>query len=679
MSTISQQDAAVRFDRHSYEDPFLDMASTMLPKSYRKLQELCQIFALQHPQISPIIWRLAEYPITSIVYTGQEEAVRINKQVFDNDLQILDCGLEWGLDYYGYGNCFVTVSFPFERFYECKSCSISRRSKDVKYVLRDSNFEASCHSTTCGGRQTIHKPVDRYIKRANGIKVIRLEPMLITPKYNRATGKYFYYYDMPADIKTAVKLGDRDIIDSTPKEYLDCVFKNTKLRLKRVFHFKRPTLSGRDMQWGLPLVLPALKDAYLNQIYKKSDEMIASEHSVPLRIMFPEPGTQDPLAKLSLGSFRQFMNKSIQQWRQDKNAIITAPLPIGVKVIGGDQGAYSTIQARQFVVDEIIGAMGVTKGFIMGGEQWSAASISHRILENSFTNYTRRFDVCLQWVAEQVQRYLGLPECTLQMKPFKKVDDIQMMQLVVQMARENRVSWDEALSRMDIDAKSQMKKIEEEAGGYLRILMDQLVSQAEAGAKSAIINAQAQQDAEGAQEIRQRLISGQGAQSMRQPKPSEGDEPVPPKAQVVDIKMEEQVERWANELMGMDEPGRQRILQQMATESPEMGAAVSERASKKMFTQQAEQILSEAKNPDEIAQRMMMLPPKTMLGVSQALRRINPMVGIRVMAQLARSNRESMNSALNGQQGQGQPQQGGTVDQRPLPEQKPPRRTNSPI
>ena len=424
---------------------------------------------------------------------------------------------------------------------------------------------------------------------------------------------------------------------------------------------------------------------------------IALEHSVPLRILFPEPGSQDPLSRIALGSFKGFMEQNIKYWRRDKNAIITAPLPVGVRVIGGDQGSYQTIQARQFVVDEIIGAMMVTKGFVMGNEQWSAASVSQRILENSFLNYLRRLDQCLQWVAEEVRSYLRLPECGLAMKPFKKVDDVQMVQLIIQMAREKRVSWNEALSRVDLDAAEQLKQIESESEGYLRIMIQELIGQAEAGAKSAVIQAQGQSEAEGAQAVlasqQQKALPGgppqQGQDTGasvtpagapgKQPQQGEQQPEAYPEPEVKNqqVAMDPQIDSWAQELLKLPPEKMKEMIGRMATQNPELGKAVAERASALRGMAMGggenvsiDEMLSQAKSPDELVARMQLMDPKVQLQALRAIQQRNPGLGLKVMQAMAKANQQQAGMAPGGSDG---------VDMRPQPEQRPPRRESKAV
>ncbi len=715
------------------------MAATKLPKSFKKLLELCQIFALTHPQIAPIIWRLAEYAITSLVYKGDKESERQHKDIFEKKLKILEKMVEWGLDYFAYGNCFISISFPFVRMYNCTTCKATFQSREVNYQYIGGRFQGRCQA--CGGDRQF-EPVDQYVKDAGGINIFRLEPQLVTPKFNRVTGRYFYYYDMPPDLVRSVETGDRDIIDSTPVEYLKCVKLKRKMKLKRVFHFKRPTLSGRDMQWGLPLIMPALKDAYLNQVYKKADEAIALEHSVPLRVIYPQPQTKDPMQMIALGNFKAFMAKNIRYWRHDKNAIITAPMPIGVTSIGGDASAYSTIQARMKVVDEIIGACMVTRGFVLGGENWSSASISQRVMENSFSNYLRRLDTCLQWVRDEIAGFLGLPHCEVTMKPFKKVDDVQMLQLIVNLAQQKRVSWREALSRMDLDSRDELRIIEDEAEAYTKLIVQELVAQNEASSKALIAQTVAQDEAAGVQE----MLQLQGARSagtraevqglatkeqvveqgMQPPQPSAQEEAMRARAakdqalaakhqlatqvssqfgnpaaqqpqpqqqaapeQFVDVNMQQQIQMWAGELLSMNDGERRQYLSAIQAQSPELAQAVVEVAGEMEQggagpapgqravsvssdpAAMVQSLMTEAKSPEELAQRLAMIDARQQSKVLAEIQRRNPQLFMRVMQLL---NAERMKTMSPGGGGGGS-----VVDMKPLPEQGPPRREESPV
>ena len=65
--------------RASYPDPYLDQASTKLPKNQQKLFEMLYLFSTTHPQIKPIISKLAKYPVTEIMVKSKHEKLIENK------------------------------------------------------------------------------------------------------------------------------------------------------------------------------------------------------------------------------------------------------------------------------------------------------------------------------------------------------------------------------------------------------------------------------------------------------------------------------------------------------------------------------------------------------------------------------------------------------------------------
>lgn len=77
-------------------------------------------------------------------------------------------------------------------------------------------------------------------------------------------------------------------------------------------------------------------------------------------------------------------------------------------------------------------------------------------------------------------------------------------------------------------------------------------------------------------------------------------------------------------------------------------------------------LTAEAKNPDELAQKLQMLEPRQQRDVLQALSRSNPSLFQKTMQAMQK---------LNAGGGQG----GNVVDMRPMPEKLPPRREEKPV
>lgn len=196
-----------------------------------------------------------------------------------------------------YGNSLVSLGFPFKKYLKCKRCKYQEealRCKD-RWVFTNYQFRLTCPKCGDIGDATTE---DVYIKNADGIKLNRWNPEDIEITYNDITGKYTYFYTIPATVKNDIIIGRKDIVADVPQVFIQAMKEQKGVIFSKdnLFHFKRPTLAHQDRGWGIPLLLPVLKDAFYLQIMKKAQESLLLEHIVPLRVLFPQAGgsTSDP-------------------------------------------------------------------------------------------------------------------------------------------------------------------------------------------------------------------------------------------------------------------------------------------------------------------------------------------------------------------------------------------------
>jgi len=260
------------------------------------------------------------------------------------------------------------------------------------------------------------------------------------------------------------------------------------------------------MAWGFPMIVPALKDAYLNQLFKKTDEVIAQEHSVPMRFVFPQPLGSDPMKTIPAAKWKNFMDHQVKKWRHDKNAIMTSPYPVGQAQLSGDGAQYFTGQLRRFVIDEIIEATGHSRQLLGGGLMYSAGNVNMRILENAMMSYTQRLDAALMWVYKQLRDFCNLPEGGVTRKPFKMADDVQMLQLLINMAMNNKMDWREIYDRLDLDYHDHIEQLKKEATLFGEIDSDRQMTAMRSQLEGAKFQAESEQLAAGWQSLTQDSI-----------------------------------------------------------------------------------------------------------------------------------------------------------------------------
>src|SRR5690606_21900831 len=107
----------------AYPSPFFDIAHTYMPKTVKELLRWCRYYVLTNPVINATVFKLAEYPITDIVFDHPQPRVA-NKwqEYFYDHLNIQGFRKDCGLDFFAYGNSFPSVSFPFRKYLTCRGC-----------------------------------------------------------------------------------------------------------------------------------------------------------------------------------------------------------------------------------------------------------------------------------------------------------------------------------------------------------------------------------------------------------------------------------------------------------------------------------------------------------------------------------------------------------------------------
>jgi hypothetical protein len=260
--------------------------------------------------------------------------------------------------------------------------------------------------------------------------------------------------------------------------------KNGVLHQRNVFHFKAPTpsLDHDNAGWGYPLILPALKDSFYLQVMKKAQEAVMMEHLIPLDVLFPTSADAqaNPYVMLNLADWKKRIELEIVKWRWDPNYKPILPLPIGHQRIGGDGRALMLTQEIKAWSEHIIAGMGVPQEFVFGGLSWSGSSVSLRMLENQFMTYRDMHEHFLKhFLIPSIARFMGWKEISVHMKSFKMADDIQAKQMLMSLNQLRKVSDKTLLSEFDKDSVDELKMIERELRMNLEIQKLSSLMQAE--------------------------------------------------------------------------------------------------------------------------------------------------------------------------------------------------------
>lgn len=444
-----------------YPSPFLDIASTYTPATMKEMFKWTRYFYYSSSIMSPIVYKLSEYPVTGLIYNGKGK--KALEMIMEKNLKIKTKLVEINLDYHVFGNCFLSIFYPFRRFLKCKSCDEKFAIEDTKYEWKKLWFRGKCEKCSHEGEFDIE---DQPVQIKKEVKLIRWSPFNIDIDWNPVTDDHIYTYSLPGKIKRSIVAGNKNYIEKIPLVFLEAV-KNKKmieLDQNNLYHYKRPNIADEDMGWGMPIVLPVLKDIFFLTILKKGNEAIALGHIVPWRIIYPSANADStPYMNTNLGGWKSRMEGEVKKWRKDPNHISIMPIPTGFQSFGGDAKMLLTTNEEKLTQQSIAGGVGVPLELLFGTMSWSGSSVSLRILENHFINNRENTDTFLSdFLVPRLNSYFGISDATVEQKSFKMADDIQFKGLIGNLNAAGKISSEDFLGELGYDYEEQSKKIMKE-------------------------------------------------------------------------------------------------------------------------------------------------------------------------------------------------------------------------
>jgi len=506
--------ASVSFNRGSikYDTPFLDMTSTFLPRYIKGILKFVAAYVMGDGLVSQCVTKMAEYPITRLMYNDdQKSALKDDntiekwKLILEKKVKIMRSMKQSGMDYYAYGNSIISLNYPFKRMLKCPRCGADRTADGLKVSFKGFSFYAKCATKKCGFNGKM-KARDINTKEISKIGIVHWDLLFIDIKYNSITDDHFYFYTIPPDLAAAIRRADMDMVNTTRLEIIEAVQKRKQIKLMsdNIFHLKRPApqyLYPSERGWGIPVIMPVMKDIFHCKVLKKGNEMIAFDHIVPLRILFPQ-GTGDvsPHATINLSGWRGKIEEEIRKWKIDPNYISIVPIPLGMQNFSGDSKILSVTPEIKATEDSIITGIGIIPEIIRGGASWSGSNVSLRVVENTFLNHRDDMHSYLEFVIDSISRHTGMPKISVKMSDFKMADDLEKKKLMINASQgpssEASVSKRTTTKELGFDPDEEYDNRAAELKESIELKIREAEGDAEAQGASMLINSTYQADAE---------------------------------------------------------------------------------------------------------------------------------------------------------------------------------------
>ena len=561
---LSRGATAVGRPSQFYPSPFFDMSRTYLPATIQETFEWCAYYYLTNPIVHGVVTKLSAYAVTDLVYDDTAEG-RAIKKFYEQTARLRTFLVSHLLDRNTYGNGYVTVNFPFRKYLTCRACSYTSLISKVPNKFASASGQFSMHCPKCD-RTDIANASDRTIQDINRIVLKRWSPSEITIDVNPITMAKRYYYKPSRATKNEIRLGRKHIVEATPQAFLEaaCQDKLVEIDSAEIFHSARPTITRdapADAGLGSPLIMPVLKEVWLRQILKKSQEVVAMEFVVPFRSVFPEVRAAggDIYAQLNVQTWQKAVSDQIKQWKRDPGHIAVMPVPIGQQMLGGQGKGLMLFQELRSISDDIIAGMGVPTGFFYGEAMYSGANVNMRAMENEFLAVHQDLGHLVAFITHKIARVMGWATPSIQLKPFKMADDMTRQQFATNLAAQNNISKKTALGIAGFEYEKENEQIEKELEDLGKRQLKAAESQAAAQAVVQKAQMQMQQGAQAQQAPQQAAPPGAAPAQPAQAPQQSGPSP----------------DQIAQALQAQPEPRRYQILAQLRAQRPELYAQVN--------------------------------------------------------------------------------------------------------
>lgn len=460
-----------RFDPFKqYPHPFFDMSLKYTPTTVKEMYRWAQFIYSTNPIFQQIVRKLAGYVTTNLLINAKSKnAIDQWDHLLNGQLQYKRFEKRMLLDRYVFGNAYAMFLWPTRKYLKCKKCKTESALKDVKWKFEDFKFIGTCPKCKNHGPM---KAIEKKVQNRKKIKLLRIDPRLISPIYEPVTDSYTYTYNIPKSVAAVLKSSTyrREhmnlFLENLPLAVIDAVKTNTLVKFDegQIYHMKSDSISQDDASLGEIPFMPIFKVIWLYHTIWRAQEAVSLERILPWTALSPRAtATSDPISSINLDEWNQRMTSNIDRWRRDPNYIAMMPYPMDVINLRGEGKAIDNWEGLTHLRDVMGAGMGVPPSFLFGGSVYSGANVELRVLENDMRNDVLMLnDMLTKFVVPKLQTYARMPKVDVKHEDFKMADDVQQKGLIVSLRSEGVVSDETLLSELGLNPDEEQKKIKQE-------------------------------------------------------------------------------------------------------------------------------------------------------------------------------------------------------------------------
>jgi hypothetical protein len=462
-----------------YPDPFVaDVASQYIPLDWRSALRWCE--TVYPGTFGAAMERVHSYFLTKIVLTGVSKTEEEKWNVYLNDnLGIMSFLREVLTDRACYGNAFISVLAPFDRWLICKNCSYSAPLKQVyqdetyafKWHIPD--FIATC--PRCQARQSWLVD-DRQKKVESEVVLKKWSPHEIDILYENYTGKCEYLWRIPEEYKQRLRVNPSlSELENVNLEVLVAIKNNWRFRFEpdAIFHMKEPTLSGNLMKgWGIPRLFAHYKRLFGIQVLHRHNEALSLDFSMPWRVISPAPArtqsgdlgeSADLLLNADSTDVKRHLQSIIEQRRIDPAGIGISPVPLNYQIFGAEATQLAPVELIRFNTEQLLNDIGVPPELFSASLQVQAAPVALRLFESLWQHLVFDCNKFLQWVVRTLCRLLSWETVRINLERVTIADNLEQKMMEAQLMTGQLLSRTTVLRNLGHDYDKERKLMAQEA------------------------------------------------------------------------------------------------------------------------------------------------------------------------------------------------------------------------
>jgi len=457
-----------------FDDPLLMHSNQALPDSLESALSFARFLYLLSPQYRQASTRVRSYFVTDFDYEGGSDAEQREWDDYLHDqLNLLGFLREVGDEEATYGNAFIRIHFPFDRFLVDPEGGAEYaldffKPKSLRFNLKRMTYSAP-HPKN--GNTVEFKFRDRKSLDASRIRLRRLPPEQITLDHVALSGSTRFVYRFDTTTIDDVKRGRLHTINELPMDMLKAISLNADFLFYpgTIFHLKAPDITGiSNKGWGIPGTLLNFPNIYQIQAYRKIDQALAMDYMLPFRLFTPcsMDKITDALNMIIMPQWVGQIQQIIDNRRKDKFAMHALPFPVTYQEFGAQGKQLTPYDLAEFHTNALLDGMGFPQELFKGTVAFVQMPTALRLFENSFSYVGIGFNSLVHWVTNSVRSYLGYAKMRTRLQRPSVADSIERKQFVYQLAAMGEISRETAYESLGVDdtVAEFRKRLQEDMG-----------------------------------------------------------------------------------------------------------------------------------------------------------------------------------------------------------------------